>query len=225
MRSRYFAEHTLGDVAKKNIGVLAGLSEKTLDKLAGWFEEQKTYRQIDLADVKTLSISTGEGADTLWRATQGADILIERMGEYEDAPEDILADAVSLKILPEMSPGLLTFLKRFAVRSKAYYLLSRTYRVARSGMPNLMGTAMTVAVKPVFDKDFNYGTDDITKYTPSLVNCAVVAQFNLESDGYLQDFAFQVTKDTLDKFISDLLALQKQMVLAEEKLKIAESTE
>lgn len=133
MRSRYFAEYSLGDEAKKNIGVLADLSEKTLDKLAEWFEEQKSYRQMDLADVKALSVSTGEGAETLRRATRGADILIERMGEYEDAPEDILADAVSLKILPKTSPELLAFLKRFTVRSKAYYLLSRTYRVAIGG--------------------------------------------------------------------------------------------
>lgn len=83
---------------------------------------------------------------------------------------------------------------------------------------------MTVAVKPVFDKDFNYGTDDITKYTPSLVNCTVVAHVSLEKGDCPQEFAFQVTKDKLDRFINELLALQKQMVLAEEKLKIAEST-
>ena len=214
----------MGDETKKNIGVLADLSEKTLDKLAVWFEEQKSHRQMDLADVKALSVSTGEGAETLRRAARGADILIERMGEYEDAPEDILADAVTLKILPKTSPELLAFLKRFAVQSKAYYLLSRTYRVARGGLPNLTGATMTVAVKPVFDKDFEYGTDDITKYSPSLVNCAVVAHFSLERGDCPQEFAFQVTKDTLDRFICDLLALQKQMVLAEEKVKIAEST-
>ncbi len=220
MKSKYFAEYSLGDEVKKDIGVLAELSEKTLDKLVEWIEKQKSYQHIDAADIKTLSVTTGESADTLYSAAHASEILLRRMGEFNDAPEDLLEDAVSLKILTKTSPELLAFLKRLAVRSKEYYLLSRTLFVAKGGIPNLRSQTMTVAVKPVYDKDFKYGTDDITKYAPSLVSSAIVAHISLAKGDCPQEFSFQVTKNSLDKLINSLLALQKQMILAEEKLKI-----
>lgn len=221
MKSKYFKQYTLNDDGKKNVGVLAGLSEKSLEILYEWFSGLKSYPWIDVPNLKLLSEKTGESAEIVRKAINAIDILAKRMGELGDTPEDLLSDIMALKILAQPSPQLVQFLKKMSSISKSYYIMYRTNFVSRSGIPNLQSTTMSVAVKPIFDKDFTYNVDDITQYAPSLINCSAVAHVSLDRDDNETTFAFQLTKEDLDRFITDLLVLQKQLILAEETLKIS----
>ena len=112
MKSNFFREYSLSEDAKKNICVLADMSDQNLDILATWFLSQKIYTYINSSVIKELSEKTGEGAQTLRKATRAADFFLKRMGEYQDIPDDLIADLLSLKILPKTSPQLLGFLNK-----------------------------------------------------------------------------------------------------------------
>jgi len=219
LKSQYFKSYTMSDGVKKNIGKLAELSDETLDKLATWFEAQTCYPQFDFLERKTLSDETGESAETIRSAMNASIILLKRMGELADTPENLVADAIALNILPQPSLKIVTFLKRLAPKSKDYLLFSRIQEVAKGGIPNLLHVSMTVAAKPIYDKDFTYGTDSIAEYDPSLVDYVVVAHISLENDNAPGACSFQLSQKDLDRFITDLLVLQKQMVMTEIKVK------
>jgi hypothetical protein len=162
---------------------------------------------------------TGESAEKIRGAMAATSLFLKRMGQFADTPEALVADAITLKILPQPSLKLITFLKRLAPKSTDFYLFSRIQEAEKGGIPSLTFSSMTVAAKPIYDKDFTYGTDSITEYDPSLVDYVVVAHISLEKDNFPPAFSFQLSQIDLDKFITNLLVLQKQMVMTEMKVK------
>ena len=222
MKSRAFAQFRVSDENRKGYDSIAALSPETLEKLAAWFEQDKlrNYPVLLSSDLKALSDQTGASAETLRRAIQASDGFLRYMGQFADSPEALVDDLISLGVTPNRSLPLTEFLRRLAPIAPKYYQFTRTSDVARGGCANLDDVTMTVAVKPVFDRDFRYGEDDITKYDPSVIGSVAVAQVSIERDDTRDRYSFQLTKDTLDRFITDLLAIQKEMVTAEKLLRI-----
>jgi len=219
MKSKYFKVYSLSEEGKKNIIVLANLSDELLEVIFSYLNDLKTYQPYEKSAILSLAEKTGESAERLRKAVFAADTFAKRMGELDDSAQDLYSDLVSLNILSQSIPQFLRFLEKLSSISKKYYLLYRATDTSEGGVPNLSRTSMTVALKPVFDKDFVYGTNDIMKYSPQMINFAAVAHISIERDDCSQVFPFQVKKADLDKFITDLIVLQKQLIIAEQKIK------
>ena len=73
---------------------------------------------------------------------------------------------------------------------------------------------MCVVLKPVFESDFHYDEQSVIDYVPKLGGYVPAAQIQLtieDNQNERRTLAFQLDEDILDRFLSDLLALQKEM--------------
>jgi hypothetical protein len=101
------------------------------------------------------------------------------------------------------------FLKLGKIVEKYKYYV-REKRTSAYGQPTLVSSSMSAALKPVFERKFNYGEDRIEKYVPKSIGYCVIAQVQLKVDTN-ESYSFQTDMNSFDRFISDLLALQAEM--------------
>ena len=76
---------------------------------------------------------------------------------------------------------------------------------------------MSAMIKPVFPRKFEYGKDSLERYEPSPIGYCVVAQIELQKSDTAQVFSLQLDRENLDRFVTDLLALQAELVQMEKE--------
>lgn len=219
MKSKYFSERSLNDTGKEAIVLLAGFPVKKLDILANWFEQLQSSPNLDLYSMQTLGKEIQEPPVNLRKIVRTVFTILSQMGKNKDTPEGIVEDLVTLKVLPGRSESLLGFLNRLAPKMEALYRVSKKEMATFGGASGLSAFSVGIALKPVFDSEFVYGRDSLADYNPGIADYATVAQISMTRNDCSQEFSFTLSMDDLNKFVASLLAIQKQMLVANENSK------
>jgi len=217
MRTKYFRESALSDDGKKNVKALASLPVEAVTYILNWLGNRKTYPRLDMADRLELAQLTGESGDTLVPSLSILKLFIDRLVSHGDDVGDFYADLKDLDVIEEGTSydTLDIVFSRLPGITANFRLLRRRILTEGFGMPFLTGSSYTPAIKPVLQKSFEYGVDEISTYKPAPIGFTVVAQVELQNSDSGHIFAFQVNRDNFDRLIADLLALQAQMKLME----------
>lgn len=135
----------------------------------------------------------------------------------DDQPEDIAADIVELL---ECDKGkkehLIKYFERLKHLSKEKVdLLILRRRYAHAVLPTLKSHKTVVEFRAVFDKEFKTELT-IDEYKPNCLGTVPIGLIKLNlSGGTVEDISFQTDKNSLHGLINQLLALEKQMNIAE----------
>jgi hypothetical protein len=219
MRTRYFKQASLSDEGKKNLQALASLSHESAGKILDWLKTKEVYPLFDSADRIEIAQSTGESGTVLMPCLSILKMFIDRITEHDDDPEAFYADIKDLDMVDQKT-GYKTLdivFSRLQDIIRGLRLLKRRKLTENFGLPVLIGSTMTAALKPVFSRKFKYNEDSLEKYKPEPIDFAVVGLIELERSDCESVFDFQLDMDNFDRFITDLLALQAEMKILEQQ--------
>lgn len=218
MKTKYFQTISLSSAGKRRFKSLASLPQDARVALIKWVSELDTMPRVYGPVIKEIARCTGAPADILGDAVNIALDALSDLGKFGDSSDDFMADTRTCNLLDEdeQYSALAEFIEATLQYAQRIHLLNRVVRTEDSGAPLLRNTSSSVAIKPVFDHDFEYGLMDVSDYQPEVVQYTPVAQIELLLQNQSESVTFQVSEDTLDRFLSDLLALQAQMKSARE---------
>lgn len=218
MKTTYFKENPLGQETIKNIQGLASLSEETARSILDWLEARESYPVLDRAEMVQIADATGMSATTLRGPVSVVRLFINRIAEYNENVEAFYADLKDLKIVKDETgyKTLDLIFSRLPTMIEKFRRLQSCAVTENAGMPNLVASNITTAIKPVFAKRFEYGKDSIEQYRPKPIAYCVVAQIELKNDSE-SIFAFQLNRENFDRFLNELLSLQAELRILEVK--------
>ena len=213
MKTKYFRENGLSKEGKENLSTLLGLSTSVLDNILDWFQARTYYPRFDHQDIGDVSSLTDESGDRIISAISILKLLISRIIAEDDPIENYRDDIVALGLVQESEqPKINLLFSRLPAIVEKFRLFHRRTVAEGLGMPRLSGSSMSAAIKPIYGRTFRSGVDDLKTYDPIPMGYAVVAQILLERDGREEEmFCFQMNRDNLNRFVSDLLALQAEV--------------
>lgn len=217
MKSKFFKENRLYEKRKKGLNMLAQITPDARKNLAGWFKSLKEYPKLDIPLIRKLSDITGESAERIEESARTSFILLKKFAELEENIGFFFEDLRSLDVLdkPEYYDLLLEFFRTIESEAHRIFLLQRMNTTVGAGIPRLTESSMSSTIKPVYRYEFRYGEDNLTDYRPKPIGYVAAAQVAIRCEESIDIFAFQVDGDVLDRFISDLLALQREFKDAE----------
>lgn len=227
MRTQYFQKIRLSEAGKRRFTALVNLPDETRVKLIEWIAELETIPRVYSTIIQSIAGSTKAPADKVADAINIALDVVSDLGKFNDKVEDFIKDAQDAGLIDgdKQYNALSEFLKAACPHGRKIYLLERVYSAENSGGAILRHSSTSVAIKPVFDEDFEYGSMDITKYNPAIVKYTPTAQVELSIDNRAETVTFQLAEESLDRFLSDLLALQAQIKATREVLEKMPTTE
>ena len=135
---------------------------------------------------------------------------------FSDEPDDIASDFKEVFEVPSDKQQVLPeFFRRIKEIAKKGELGLRREQYAEMCLPNISGISTAVDYRVVFDK--NYGADDdINTFSPNCLGTIPLAiiRFRLDNSETRQ-VAFQADMNTIRLLINALIALEKQVKIAQ----------
>jgi hypothetical protein len=197
--------------------VLARLPDFALEAL-----ETPTSREQDNV-FQGAANSLGVPRAQLDRALMIAGFFLKEFAPDGDAASDdtatLLSDLAELFGLPEnKTQGMRTFLdklRELAQNRKETQIIMRTQATLNSALPILDSVRVAVDIRAVFDHDYNYD-QDVSAFSPKLLGTVPLGILELNLSGCdTERVCLQLSTRSLQVLIDHLVALQKQMVIAE----------
>lgn len=154
--------------------------------------------------------------------------FLRKFAEADDAesdkPEDIASDVQELfKLSEEKRITLIDYfnnIRELADKDVKLIILRKAH--ARSSLPNLVSITTTVNFRVVFDKYFKQGID-LNSFSPKCLGTIPIGIINLNlEDSPYKEISFQTDKKSLRWLIESLVALEKQIDLAQSQLGLTE---
>ncbi|MBI5685968.1 MAG: hypothetical protein HZC54_12925 [Verrucomicrobia bacterium] len=137
-----------------------------------------------------------------------------------DDPNDLATDLTDHFKLPEdkakIAVSYFSRLKTLAEEKLHLTLLKQAH--SESALPILRSVTAHVDFRAVFDETYNYD-QDVSKFSPKLLCTVPVGVVQLELRGAHNDAVFmQLSRRSLQALVDHLVALQKQMDIAESQM-------
>jgi len=136
------------------------------------------------------------------------DTLTDLVPVPPDMVSNVLAEVVKETGIPLTS--LEAFVKEIA-QDPAYVKQSTIHDFKRLALPGIRALEHFCAVRARFDKAFNYYEDSIETFDPKTVDYHPVIVIKMGLDDGSEQFSFQLDQERLDRFISELIAAQKEL--------------
>lgn len=234
MKSNLFSKNDLmrAEIFQKDIKVLVELKPEVLVELPKYAFDSlatPTNFQEDSAREKAsemLNIPLAKLSHSIDLSEFFMRQFITDGKAEDDQPEDIAADIVELL---ECDKGkkehLIKYFERLKHLSKEKVnLLIIRRKYAHAVLPTLKSHETVVEFRVVFDKEFKSELT-IDEYKPNCLGTVPIGLINLKlSGGTVEDISFQTDKHSLHRLINQLLALEKQMNIAESHLNLRSAT-
>jgi hypothetical protein len=177
------------------------------------WKELKDYPVLTESLIQDLAIKADENAQDIKDTLMITLLIIERLGETDDNVADFVEDLITNEFLSNDENGQIvkSFFSELESEKTRFFHFMRKEKAVERGASSLQRISMTAELKPVFNKEFKYGKDEIENYQPEIIGYVTTAQVQLGVSDKEEIFAFQVDTFLLNRLITDLLALQKEM--------------
>lgn len=217
MKSKFFAEASLSDSAKKSIKAIVGLEEQAREAIASLIMAPDGLPRVDNELVARLSAESGEPASDMREAISGAYYLLYWLGRAGDDVDDVIADARSRQLFDTKShyEVLGDFLRRTQPAARQCFLAHKAWSATDRVLPTIDYSSMSVSITPVYERPFRYGGDDLATYDPRLCSYIALVQLGLETTDSYRRFSFQLDAEGFNRLISEMLAVQRKLQDAE----------
>lgn len=217
MRTRFFSEQWFDKSGKQGLQAVVGLSEDARSALLEWFRELDKDPRFDKSEIRDLVKRTRSPAELIARAVRTTHTVLTELARLGDRMEDFLEDLREVGDLPESFDydSLNAYLLALAPEASRIHALRRFRSRANAGGAVLTGSSMVAALKPVYRKSYAFHEGDVTEYRPEVIGYVPVAQFELEVSpigGGTESLFFQLGSGNLERFIADVLAVQREFV-------------
>lgn len=232
MQSKLFSTHDLAnsDELPKDIRALCDMSVDALARLPDYVvRAQLVPTRAEADDVSERAASDlGLPKAQVDRAIDVARFFLREFtprGEAEkDTPEALVADLEGILAIPgdkkEAITALLQQLQARADDELRLVLLQRAH--AEATLPILAAVSTQVDFRAVFDEDYKY-EEDVSDFSPAFLGTVPLGIVSLSiRGGEKEKVSLQLSKRTLQILIDHLVALQKQMAIAEKDIGCAE---
>jgi len=219
MRTKYFKQNSLSDQGKKNLRALIAFPARSAEKIMDWLMEQNDYPRLDADDRLAIAERTQESGDKIFSVMSILHLFINRLVDQKDDIKDFHQDIMDLEEFSDVSKSeaLDVIFARLPEVIEKFKYMTRKKAAETDGIPLLVSSTMSAAMKPILEQRFEYGRDKIEEYKPQLMGYTVVAQVGFQLHDNNNVFAFQMGSDDFNRLITDLLALQSEMRHLEEK--------
>ncbi|RJP56102.1 MAG: hypothetical protein C4541_13055 [Candidatus Auribacter fodinae] len=213
MKTKFFKEEMLGRKTREHFDILSSLSLDTTTKILGWLESLSKGPSITRKEVFYLSSITNESAENIMHALSAMIYCITIIAEGNDDIKDFYSDLKELKIINEKAnyKSLDYFFSNLDSVVTKFQFFIRESHSANRGMPSLDRVSATAAMRPIYARDFSYDDDSLDTYKPNCIGLCVVAEIMLSTEDPDSFLSFQLNSEGLDRFISQLLAVQCQL--------------
>jgi len=219
MKTKLFKEAYFSDNVEKNIVKISSFDKKSVQIMINWFRELRVYPRFDSNEIELLAKRTNESAKVVITTVKTIHTLLCSLCETDDNIDDLIDDVKELGVFTDKG-GFQSFSWMMSELwdVKINYSVFRKIRQAeRLGLNTLSGGSMSVAIKPVFKKRFEYGIDDILNYEPEILSYAPVVMIQLSKNDN-DKYEFQMNSDNFDRFLSDLISVQAELKQVENNL-------
>ncbi len=212
IKTKFFRGGGFNEEGEKDLKELACMSEEALSKILEWHTNKTSSPRYDRDEFIELAEITGQSGGAVIASVGVIRAILNASSRDDDDPEDFLHDVVSLELVEkEHHEKLARAFKKLQTIADTQRVLLRRSKTEGLAVSRLVGSSMTAAIKPVYDRDFKYGRDKIEKYDPIPIGYAVLAEILLKKNDGDETFSVQLNRDNFNRFISDLLALQTEM--------------
>lgn len=212
MKSKFMKKVILDDALRANVKALCSVSDEVQSIIIGWYKNLDEYPRYDQKTIDTLSDATDTSHQTIRLILSLTDGLLTDSYKYNDNIEDIINDLKELELIPNEGDynKLIKYFRELKSIIPEYCRFEKTKIAQKKGLPHISKTSMNVAVKPVFDRDFKHGEDDLKDFDQGIIDftAATTVRLSLTND---QDISFQMDPYSLNVFITELLVLQDQL--------------
>lgn len=217
MKSSLVQQLSFGEDARKAFESILSVKESTRQTIIDWFKDQKSRPVLNGSLFKELAIQTDESADDIRIILYVTRVILETLGEFDDRVDDFIFDLEERELLGKAGDykKLKEFFSPLEGEKTRYYKFMQKERTAQKVMPDLRKVSSSSVLKPIIKKEFEYA-DGIENYSPEMIGVVITGQIGLTASDTDEQFLFQVDSYTLNRFIADLLALQKEMKQLEE---------
>lgn len=232
MKSNLFSKIDLmrSDTFSKDMHVLVEIDPEILTKLPKYAYDSMaapTTQETDLVHEKA-SKDLGVPVSKLKHAIVLSEYFMRTFtsdGEAEkDTCEDIVSDIQTLIEFDESrKEKLVEYFENTKKlgKEKADYLVRRRLH-AQSSLPNLKSISSVVDYRIVFDKDIKVG-QNIDDYNPKCLGAIPVCIIEVGlSGGDIKEISFQIDEKAIRLIIDELLALEKQINIAQHHFELEE---
>lgn len=212
MKSYYFRTSGWSEDQKKRFEKLLKFDDYLFDKIISWLEKNKELPRFDKKF--WVDFERGEKYDVndIQEAILTTVRTLYNFGNQRNKYEDLISD------LTFLFKDMLVFDENISNKIKTLFDLSTKYReiflTEESeiiGAQRIGNTEGTVALKPVFSKRYDSEEDNIEDYNPEIIKYSPVVMLSLEKVGTEENFSFQMSPKTFNKFLNSLLALQIEL--------------
>jgi hypothetical protein len=229
MKTEFFSKTDVNEGFRRDVKVLASLPDAVLSKLPEFANSSllvPTTAEREKVH-ENASRALGVPRAQLDHALDVSAYLLRNMAPEGDAAEDDPASVVEdlkelLQVADSRTSALVSLfrdLKRLAAEpSFRLSLLKRAHAV--STLPTLDGVSVDVDFRAVFDKSYNYA-EDVASHAPKFLGTIPLGIIRLTVGAEeTQEVFFQVSARGIQVLIDHLLALQKEMKIAEQQLAV-----
>jgi hypothetical protein len=220
------------DEFSKDLNVLLGLGQEIVSKLPEYaYESMAVSTSTETERVyEEASKALGVPASKLQHAIDISEYFMRKFtsdGEaITDTSENIVSDLQELiKFDKKRREELVEYFEKIKklAKDKADYLIKRR-RHAQSALPNLKSMATVVDYRIVFDKSIEVG-QSVNDYNPECLGAIPVGIIELTlSGGNVEELSFQMDKKSIRLVVESLIALEKQIDIAQDHFNLEEKT-
>ncbi len=222
MKSRLLKEMRLSKIQRRRIGTLSKLDKKSRTALTNYIKSIDELPIFTKETLRNISDKVGLSADEVYDAISAIRTLAWGVTKCEDSFGDVVSDLKTIDVIKEdQVDALVSILSSLSEKCSALFEKERKLESIYDGALGLTRTNASVCMKPVFKERYSYDKQKVTEYEPHLMGFVPAVQIKLtaEDDASNETFVtFQVSEEVLDRFISDLLSLQKELRIMKNEL-------
>lgn len=224
MKTKAFRSFRLNEVGKKQLKTLAELPSETVSEIVSFFASADSIPTYTLPLAENIANKTSSTTPHILDALSITNTLLSHYEDGGDSISDFMDDLRSLSLLnkDEDYKSIQQFLEAVIPYVKKIHRFSKIRETESAAANELRAITTSIAIKPIFDKEFEYGKDKITEFDSNILDYTNVVQMEFHFTGEPDSIVFQANEEILDILISQLLAAQlniKKTKLAIEAMK------
>ena len=228
MKSNFFSTHDLANSADfaKDIQALLGMDAAVVARLPEYaLRALETPTRAEMENVyQAAADDLGVARSQLSRALDVAQFLLRELSPKGDAasddPQALVSDLRQLLDLPdEKSAAMGSFLEQLKGAAQDGLRLTLLQQAhAQSTLPILDSVSVQVDFRAVFEEMYKYD-QDVSEFSPRFLGTVPLGIVGLRiRGGETERVSLQLSKRTLQILIDYLVALQKQIDVAENNI-------
>lgn len=234
MESRFFKKYTLEKRDIDGMVALTELPDTILGKIHEWFLKGELGFRITTQAIRSIC---GEDSDeqlikSVAYAVSATREMLRCLGDLGETSETFLQALKQKEIIKDIDDikwqKLNKYFSKLDQVAREVYVSGVTHVTESRSSPILLGSNATINIRPVFERHFDQEKNSIKDYSPQAAAFTVVGLLEIlidDGQGEPESKSFQVTPDALEKFITDLLVLQKELNYADQLIPLLPASE